>query len=114
VAKVEVRKGAEVLGVLEPAMNHYFTRREPIGTPAVLSSVKEDVYLSMMSIDERGNLGLRAFLEPMVPWIWIGTAIMVLGSMLSIWPRRSLAAAPSRRPVAAGSPPPEPNVEPAA
>lgn len=113
IAKVEVRDGGKVLGVLEPAMNHYFTRREPIGTPAVLSSVKEDVYLSMMSIDERGNLGLRAFLEPMVPWIWIGTAIMVLGSILSIIPRRSLATAPVRKPaVAAGGAPP--NVEPAA
>ncbi|WP_373048966.1 heme lyase CcmF/NrfE family subunit [Vulgatibacter sp.] len=115
IAQVEVKKGTESLGILEPAMNHYFTRREPIGTPAVHSTVKEDIYLSMMSIDGKGNLGLRAFLEPMVGWIWFGTAIIVLGSLLSMWPRRSLATASarSRQPVAAGGPAPD-NVEPAA
>ena len=114
VARVEVREGDEVVGIAEPAMNHYFTRREPIGTPAVMSGVKGDVYLSMMSIDAQGSLGLRAFLEPMVPWIWIGTAIMVLGSVLAILPRRSLATAAARKPAVAAGPAPEPKVEPAA
>lgn len=116
VARVEVAKGGERLGILEPAMNQYFTQREPIGTPAVRTTLEEDVYLSLMSIDGRtGNLGLRAFLEPMVVWIWIGAGIMVLGSLLCIWPRRALAAMPATRPAAAAGPDPATTpVEPAA
>jgi len=114
VAKVQVSKDGEKLRVLEPRMNHYFTMREPIGTPAVHTTAKEDVYLSMMSIDAQGRLGLRAFLEPMVVWLWIGTAIITLGSLLAMWPRRSLAAASSRKPaVTAAGPAPE-QMEPAA
>ena len=42
--------------MLEPRMNQYATEREPIGTPAVRTSLKEDLYLSVMNIDpERGH-----------------------------------------------------------
>lgn len=96
VAKVALSKGGERITVLEPRMNHYFTRREPIGTPAVHTTLLGDVYLSMMSIDDQGRLGLRAFLEPMVVWLWIGTAVIVLGAALAMWPRGSTSRVTAR------------------
>jgi cytochrome c-type biogenesis protein CcmF len=81
----------------------------------VHTTLKEDVYLSMMSIDAAGRLGLRAFLEPLVVWLWIGTAIIVLGAALAMWPRRSLAAGAARpsKPATAAGPAPD-EMEPAA
>ena len=87
-------------------MNQYAPQREPIGTPAVRTSLKEDLYLSVMNIDaEAGTLGLLAMVNPMVGWIWLATGVMALGGLMALVParRRGEVAAPRRHaPVAAG------------
>ncbi len=89
VAQVQVSRGGEPLGVLFPRMNQYEAQREPIGTPAVRSSLFEDLYLSVMNIDPRGQrLGLHAMVNPMVGWIWGASAVMGLGGILSLLPAR--------------------------
>jgi cytochrome c-type biogenesis protein CcmF len=90
VAHVAVARAGAELGTLRPRMNHYESQREPIGTPAVRSSLREDLYLSIMNVDaERGTLGLLALVNPMVAWIWIATAVMALGGLLALVPRRA-------------------------
>ena len=74
VARVGVSRGGRDLGVLQPRMNQYERQREPIGTPAVRTSLFEDLYLSVMNIDPAsGSLGLLAMVNPMVGWIWAAT-----------------------------------------
>jgi cytochrome c-type biogenesis protein CcmF len=89
VARVSVARGGRELGVLSPRMNQYERQREPIGTPAVRSSLFEDLYLSVMNIDPAaGTLGLVAMVNPMVGWIWGATALMALGSLVALVPSR--------------------------
>jgi len=90
VARVAVTRAGRDLGVLSPRMNQYERQREPIGTPAVRSSLFEDLYLSVMNIDPAGgNLGLLAMVNPMVGWIWAATALMAIGSLVSLVPSRA-------------------------
>ena len=90
VANVGVSRGGRDLGVLSPRMNQYERQREPIGTPAVRSSLFEDLYLSVMNIDPAsGSLGLLAMVNPMVGWIWAATGLMALGSLVSLVPSRA-------------------------
>jgi cytochrome c-type biogenesis protein CcmF len=90
VARVGVSRDGRDLGVLSPRMNQYERQREPIGTPAVRSSLFEDLYLSVMNIDPAsGSLGLLAMVNPMVGWIWAATALMALGSLVSLVPARA-------------------------
>jgi len=96
VAWIAVRRGERDLGTLSPRMNQYESQREPIGTPAVRTSLTEDLYLSIMNVDVAGqNLGLLAMVNPMVGWIWVATGIMALGGILALVPRRR-AEAPAR------------------
>jgi len=88
-------KGAP-LGRLEPAMIRYPT--QTVGTPAVLSRIGEDLYLSAMQIDDKGAyVGIRAYINPMVYWVWIATGIMVLGCMISLWPSSRKTAVPAEQ-----------------
>jgi cytochrome c-type biogenesis protein CcmF len=96
VANMAVYRDGRSLGVLSPGMSYYPSQREPVGTPAVRSSLREDLYLSVMNIDaERRTVGLHAMVNPMVVWIWIATGIMALGGLAALVPRRRTAAAPA-------------------
>jgi cytochrome c biogenesis factor len=101
VAQVQVSKNGMPAGMLLPRMNQYESQREPIGTPAVRSSVFEDLYLSAMNIDPQSQrLGLHALINPMVGWIWGATAVMFLGGVLALLPaRRARSAAVASAPV---------------
>ena len=94
VASVAVKRGGRDLGTLKPRMNQYETQREPIGTPAVRTSLTEDLYLSIMNVGPGGeSLGLLAMVNPMVGWIWIATGVMALGGLIALAPRRRSPAA---------------------
>jgi cytochrome c-type biogenesis protein CcmF len=96
VATVAVKRGGRDLGTLQPRMNQYDTQREPIGTPAVRTSLTEDLYLSIMNVGPGGQtLGLLAMVNPMVGWIWIATGVMALGGLVALAPPRRSAAAAS-------------------
>jgi cytochrome c-type biogenesis protein CcmF len=89
VAIIAVTRGGKDLGLMEPRMNQYDRQREPVGTPDVHSSLFEDLYLSILSIDpEAKALSLHALVNPMVGWIWGATALMALGGLLALIPRR--------------------------
>ena len=96
-ATVSIARGGRPKGTLEPALNHYPTQREPIGTPAVRSTLTHDLYLTVMNVDEMDRLGLKAIITPAVSWIWIGVFIMVLGTMVCLLPPKSVKVTESAR-----------------
>jgi cytochrome c-type biogenesis protein CcmF len=94
IADIQVRRAGKDLGILQPALNNYATEMNAIGSPAVRSSPKEDLYLSVMSIDPRGrSVGLRVFINPAVAWLWIAMGVMLLGCLIAVWPSRRLETA---------------------
>jgi cytochrome c-type biogenesis protein CcmF len=93
---IAVTRGGRDLGTSTPALNQYPTQMDPIATPAVRTSLTHDLYLTLMSVDANGGIGLRAIVTPAVVWIWIGVFVMVAGTVLCLHaPRR--AAEASRR-----------------
>jgi cytochrome c-type biogenesis protein CcmF len=94
-ARMDIAKNGRAVGSLYPSMNHYESQREPIGTPAVRTSLTEDLYLSVHNIDvDSGSVGLLVLVNPMVGWIWIATAIMALGGLTALLPSWRAASAP--------------------
>jgi cytochrome c-type biogenesis protein CcmF len=95
-ARMEIVKGGRSLGALFPAMNQYDSQREPVGTPAVRTSLTEDLYLSVHNLDARsGTVGLLVLVNPMVAWIWVATAIMALGGLVALLPALRPGAIPA-------------------
>ena len=82
-------RGNEV-GTLKPRMNYYPNSQQPIGTPAVRSTLKEDLYLTLMAFDQEDgrHATIRAIVNPAVPWLWIGGMIVALGAILAVMPQR--------------------------
>jgi cytochrome c-type biogenesis protein CcmF len=103
VATIEVVRGGRSLGTLEPSLNFYPRERQPLGTPAVRTGPREDLYLTLMSVAGDGtSIGLRAIVTPAVVWIWLGAMLMVVGTVLCFLPARLAERTPTR--VAVGEP----------
>jgi cytochrome c-type biogenesis protein CcmF len=83
-ATVSVAHDGESVARLEPSLNQYLTQREPLGTPAVRSTLGHDLYLTLMNLGGDGSIGLRAIVTPAVTWIWIGVFVMVAGTGLCL------------------------------
>ena len=82
------RKGRPV-GTLEPRMNYYDGRPQPIPTPAVRSAFTEDLFLNLMAYEQDGSSAtFKVIVTPLVAWLWLGAAVMALGSMVAVWPKR--------------------------
>ena len=84
-----LKEGREV-DTMQPRLNYYRSSEQPIGTPAVRSTPKEDLYLTLMAFDAEGGneATIRAIVNPGVPWLWFGGMIMALGAILAIAPQR--------------------------
>jgi cytochrome c-type biogenesis protein CcmF len=101
-ARVEVTTPSGKVEELQPRLNYYERSTDPIGTPAVRESAKEDLYLSLMAFSERGTTAsLNVWVFPLVGWIWYSIPILVLGTLISLWPSRRRVAVAASNPATA-------------
>ena len=88
---------------LSPAITTYLNIGQDIGTPAVRTGFTKDVYLTLEPGTEAGasTATIRAFVKPMMLWLWIGGLIMALGTLLAAFPgsRRRRPTDPVSAPV---------------
>ena len=92
-ATLELMEGERVAGIVEPRMNFYPGSEQPVPTPAVRSSPVGDVYANLQAFRPDGsNATVKVIYEPLVPWIWAGGLIVVLGAIASIVPQRARSA----------------------
>ncbi|MBZ0170038.1 cytochrome c-type biogenesis protein cycK [Candidatus Methylomirabilis lanthanidiphila] len=79
---------------MRPAKRFYPAEQQPIGTVDVRSTMREDLYLVLSSFTQDGTSAtVKALVRPLVMWIWVGGWVMVLGSLIAIWPDRRRAVA---------------------
>ena len=63
----------------------------------------EDLYLVLAGLEEDGNLAVfQVFINPLVNWIWLGGALMLLGTVVAVWPSAAERRAAESRARAGG------------
>jgi cytochrome c-type biogenesis protein CcmF len=93
-ARLQVTEDGRDLGVFEPRLNHYKKMGTPIGTPVVRSGLTEDLYFSLINVDDRAETAsLDVMVHPMVWWLWFGGGLMMAGTLVAAWPSRKKPAA---------------------
>jgi cytochrome c-type biogenesis protein CcmF len=78
-------------GVLAPTLKYFPTQQSPIGRAVFRSTLSEDLYviLSGHSEVQRGQATVKALVRPLIAWIWIGGAVMTVGTLVTLWPFRA-------------------------
>ncbi len=99
-AHFSVLKDGQFYTDLYPERRQYMVQPMPTTEAAIQSHVFGDLYAVIGESDGKGAWTVRIYQEPLVPWIWTGALLMVLGGIVSISDRRYRVGAPSRAPLA--------------
>ena len=93
IATVSVTSNDRTVGRLQPAQRFYPGQDSPFATVDGIYGVREDLYLILGAFERDGRSAtLKAMINPLIGWIWLGGAVIACGALLATFPHR-------RRPV---------------
>jgi cytochrome c-type biogenesis protein CcmF len=88
-ASIDVEKGGRSVMMLYPTRRFYPSNQESGTMVAIASTLREDLYVVYAGTNPDTNLPvIHAYLNPLVKWIWLGGAVVVLGTLLALLPNR--------------------------
>jgi cytochrome c-type biogenesis protein CcmF len=94
-AIMDIYQHGKKVDTLTPQRLFYKASQQASTKPSIRSTFQEDLYLVYEGQNEKGQPIIKAHLNPLVIWIWIGVWIMLVGTGLALVPN---APAPVRVP----------------
>ena len=86
---VEVMRDNKPLMMLYPERRFFQTNQESGTMVAIYSTLRDDLYVVYAGQNpETQTPVIHAYLNPLVKWIWLGGAIVVLGTIVTLLPNR--------------------------
>jgi cytochrome c-type biogenesis protein CcmF len=86
VARLALYKGEEPLAVMAPEKRMYWLEQQPASVPSIHSTLNEDLYVILTSLEPDGSATVKIYRNPLVNWIWIGGFTFAIGTLLIMWP----------------------------
>ena len=100
-ALLNVYRGGHLVTRLSPELRIYAASQQPSTIVANHSTLAWDLYIIYAGKDPAtGQPVIKAFLNPLVAWIWIGLIVTILGTLIALAPNISAAIAAQRHRVA--------------
>jgi cytochrome c-type biogenesis protein CcmF len=94
ITRFTVRRGNDVVGVMEPSKRTFPSRSTTRTEAALMARGFSQLYLSLGDLSAAGTVAVRVYHKPLVLLIWLGTIVMVIGGTLSLTDRRLRVGAP--------------------
>ena len=106
-AEMDLAKNGRPNGQIVPTKKIYDKNAEqPMTEVGLRPGPIEDVYVVLAGFDNMGETAaFKVYINPLMSWMWIGGLVMILGVLISAWPRRSPAIAEARVRVPDGAQP---------
>jgi len=96
-ALLDVYSGGKKITQLAPELRFYTASQQPSHMVAIHSTLASDLYVIYEGKDpDSGKPIIKAFLNPLINWIWIGLVVVILGTFIALVPalKPALLAAP--------------------
>jgi cytochrome c-type biogenesis protein CcmF len=103
VAIMDVFKGGKQIDTLYPESRFYIASQQQQHIPTVRSTIQRDLYVVYEGQNQdTGRPIIKAHLNPLVSWIWVGVLVMIFGTVVALVP--NAASVRLMVPVSAGTP----------
>lgn len=96
VASVQISRDGKDLGWVYPGSDYYYASQQSVTLPGVRSTLKDDLYVVLVDwlpITSEGAT-FKIFRNPLINWLWIGSGVLILGTLVALWPSREKKAGP--------------------
>jgi len=104
-AIIDVMKGGKQVTTLYPESRLFSATQQPQHLPSVYSPLREDLYVVFEGQNpDTGRPIIKAHLNPLVTWLWIGVLVMLIGTALALFPNAQPVRAAASVPLTAGIP----------
>ncbi len=84
-SEIEVMKSDQHIATMYPS-KEFHPNHDPVSEVAIRQTMKEDLYLILVSWDEEHNVSIKALVIPLVAWIWMGGIVMIVGVLIALGP----------------------------
>jgi cytochrome c-type biogenesis protein CcmF len=98
-AMLDVYKGDKLIAQMNPEKRFYKASQQPSTMVAIHSTLKEDLYVVYAGRNtETDRPIIKAFVNPLVSWVWIGVLVIVLGTGVALLPNIQAASIKIKQP----------------
>ena len=93
-AELSVYKGGSFLGVMTARRTFYPDFQMASTRAAIRSTPVEDLYIIPSETPRDRSVGFRIYVNPLVWWMWLAGPVLILGTLIALWPQRAPAEVP--------------------
>ena len=94
-ATVSVYRDMEKVATLKPRRDYYPVYEQSTTIPAVRSTIGEDFYIILVGWERvsHDQATFKVYYNPLINWLWAGSILLILGTLVAGWPGRGEQAA---------------------
>ena len=87
-ALVDVYRGDKLVRTLKPRTEFFTRTGENMSIPAVRMTPTEDFYVLLINWEgmSQNAATFRAYVNPLINWVWFGAFIFIFGTLIAAWP----------------------------
>jgi cytochrome c-type biogenesis protein CcmF len=86
-AVLDVAHDGQPIGQLVPLREFFVIQQQPMTIPDKRSTLADDLYVILAGWEGNGETAtFKAYINPLVNWIWIGGFVFIAGTLIAAWP----------------------------
>lgn len=87
-AIVTIERDGQYLGELYPRRDYFYESQQPMTIPGVRSTMIDDLYVILVDWQPilASGATFKIYHNPLVNWLWLGSIMLILGSIVAAWP----------------------------
>ena len=89
IAHFNISKGDRNIGKMT-SEKIFQTSYQPVTEVGIRSTLREDLYVILAGFENPQEVSVKILINPLVIWMWIGSVVMIIGTVIAIGIRKQL------------------------
>ncbi len=102
---MDVTRNGNPAGQILPRKHLYDKNQDqPMTEVGLRPGLVEDVYVVLAGFDNMGETAsFKVYVNPLMSWMWLGAVVILIGVLISAWPRKTPLTSEARGRVPGGA-----------